>query len=215
MTKRIQPGFFITVEGPEGAGKTTQIKLLAEHLGRRGFSCRVTREPGGTELGEELRKLLKHHRGRGAMLPLTELLLIAAARAQHVGEVIKPELEAGNVVICDRFFDSTAAYQGAGRGMPDALIATLRDIAAGDCAPDLTLLLDLAPERGFERNGRRAETAGSFDRFEAEPLPFHTRIRAGFLAIAQAEPDRVKIIDADADTETVRRKIQRMVDETL
>lgn len=213
--KRRRPGFFITIEGPEGAGKSTQIRLLADYLTGRGFSCAVTREPGGTPLGEELRKLIKHFRGQNAVVPLAELLLIAAARAQHVREFIIPELEAGKIVICDRFVDSTRAYQGAGRGIPAALIDAIRAEVVGDCMPDLTLLLDLPPERGFARNEHRSETAGRFDRFESEALEFHRNVRAGFLAIAEAEPDRVKLLAADASPEIVHAGIRELVDAAL
>ena len=207
-------GFFITLEGPEGAGKSTQIAWLREELEARGIPCLCTREPGGTPFAEGLRRLLKHwHDPAEPILPLSELLLLAAARAQHVERVIRPALAAGQTVLCDRFSDSTFAYQGAGRGLPEDLVRAVDAAAVRDCVPDLTLLLDLPVEEGFVRAGHRRSTMGHFDRFENEERAFHETVRAAFLARAAAEPARFRVIDAAADPETVRRQVREAVHE--
>ena len=205
------PGFFITFEGPEGAGKTTQIQWLRDHFAATGRTCLVTREPGGTPLAERLRGIVKHLDSGEQLQPETELMLIAAARCQHVHEVIRPALMRGEVVLCDRFYDSTAAYQGAGRGVSGRLIEIMRKAAVGDCTPDLTILLDLPPEVGFKRTRNRLETAGKFDRFEAEQLAFHTRVRQEFLAIAEREPERVRVVAADRTPEEVFAAIRSLL----
>ena len=206
-------GKFITFEGPEGAGKSTQLKMCAELLRSRGFEVVTTREPGGTPLAEELRTILKTHNGSEVLHSETELLLMEAARSQHVYEVILPALERGAVVLCDRFYDSTTAYQGAARSIDCQLIAQLNLFAAAYRKPDLTLLMDLPVESGFARAGRRQETAGVYDRFEAENINFHTRVREGFLAIAQAEPQRVRVINAEGTPQEVSERVRRAVDE--
>ena len=205
-------GLFITVEGPEGAGKSSQLRLLAEYLESRGRSCLCTREPGGTPLAETIRAVVKNHRGAEAMSPETELLLMEAARIQHVRGVIAPALTAGIDVLCDRFTDSTTAYQGGGRGIPFSEIRKLNTFAQAGCAPDLTLLLDLDPEIGFRRASGREETRGQYDRFEAEKLEFHRRVRAAFLAIARAEPKRIRIVDASGSVNQVQSEIRKIVD---
>ena len=200
-------GLFITLEGVEGCGKTTQLRLLAEYLGRR--ECRVvtTREPGGTPLAEALRGLLLDP-ATGAISPLSELMMYAAARAQHVHSVIRPALERGDVVLCDRFCDSTLAYQGGGRGLALDQIRTLNTLATGGLAPDCTLLLDLPVEDGLARSGKR----GALDRIEGESADFHRRVRAAFLDIARAEPERITIIDASAPAEEVFKAVRDRVD---
>ncbi len=208
-------GFFITFEGPEGAGKSSQLQRLAEALTRRGYTCVATREPGGTPLAETLRAILKEHQGSEKLHDKTELLLMEAARSQHVREVIAPALEKGNVVLCDRFADSSTAYQGIARGIGTDTVRCLNDFACGDCIPDLTILLDLPVERGFERTRRRVETQGEVDRFEEEDLQFHHKVRDGFLQLAAMEPARVKVVNADRDVETVAAEILRIVDEFL
>ena len=213
--KHIHPGWFITFEGPEGAGKSTQIRLLRDELEARGHECVLTREPGGTPLAERLRAVVKNHEGPEKLHPTTELLLIEAARSQHVREVIRPALAAGKVVLCDRFFDSTTAYQGGARGMESQVIDSLNELAAAECIPDLTILLDLPPEVGFARAREREETRGEHDRFEEEKLDFHRRVRVGFLKIAEAEPERVRVVNADAPAEQIHRRILEIVDAAL
>ncbi len=216
MKKRLRhtyPGCFITFEGPEGAGKSTQIRMLADYLEHRGCVCRLTREPGGTPLAERLRTVVKNHEGPERLHATTELLLIEAARSQHVREVIRPALAAGEVVLCDRFFDSTTAYQGGARGMDSEVIGSLNELAAAECIPDLTILLDVAPEAGFARTRHRVETRGEHDRFEEEELDFHRRVRETFLAIAAREPERVRVIDAGRSAEEVHAEVRRVVDE--
>ena len=213
--KHIHPGRFITFEGPEGAGKSNQIRLLRDYLETKGCVCVLTREPGGTPLAERLRAVVKNHAGPEKLHPTTELLLIEAARSQHVREVIRPALAAGKVVLCDRFFDSTTAYQGGARGMESQVIDTLNEFAAAECIPDLTILLDLPPEVGFARAQAREETRGEHDRFEEEKLDFHRRVRAGFLKIAEAEPERVRVVNADAPAECIHRQVREIVDAAL
>lgn len=200
-------GLFITLEGVEGCGKTTQLALLAEHLGRRGRRVVTTREPGGTPLAEALRGLLLDP-ATGAISPLSELMMYAAARAQHVHAVIRPALERGDVVLCDRFCDSTLAYQGGGRGLAPDQIRTLNTLATGGLAPDCTLLFDLPVEEGLARSGKR----GVLDRIEGEPADFHRRVRAAFLDIARAAPERITIIDASAPAEEVFKAVRDRVD---
>lgn len=206
-------GRFITFEGPEGAGKSTQLRLLGSYLQSRGIEVITTREPGGTPLAEQLRNILKTHRGQELLHPETELLLMEAARSQHVRELILPALERGAAVLCDRFYDSTTAYQGAARSIDAELIGKLNLFASGFRKPDLTLILDLDIESGFRRAGKRQETAGEYDRFEAENRDFHRRVREGFLEIARKEPRRVRIIDAEGTPEEVAERIRSAADE--
>lgn len=213
--KHSYSGFFITFEGPEGSGKSTQARLLAEYLKSRGRATLVTREPGGTPLAEQLRALIKDYDGAETMHASTELLLVEAARAQHVRELIRPALAAEQVVICDRFADSTTAYQGGARGIELPAIEFLNRFAMAECVPDLTLLLDLTPEAGFGRTRARTETAGKHDRFEEEDLAFHRRVREAFQAIARREPERVRTIDADRPAELIHEEIKRIVDACL
>lgn len=183
-----QPGIFITFEGVEGAGKTEQVQRFATTLGE---NVLVTREPGGTPISERIREIFLTAEGITAK---TELLLIAAARAQHVADVIRPALEANQIVLCDRFIDATAAYQGYRGGIDLALINQLNRIATGGIIPDLTFLLDLPPEIGLQRKPKQDKPCS--DRLHREPLEFHHKVRQGYLAIARTEPHRVKLIDA-------------------
>lgn len=196
-----QRGMFITFEGGEGSGKSTQIGILARRLEAAGLAVRTLREPGGTEVGEAVRHILldPEHAGLDAR---AELLLYEAARAQLVAEVIEPALEAGEVVLCDRFFDSTTAYQGYARSLPLDEIDSLNAIATGGVVPDRTLVLDIDPEVGVER-----ATAESVDRLEAEDMAFHRNVRAGFLAVAAAEPGRVRVVDADGTQAEVAQRV--------
>ena len=192
---------FITLEGIEGSGKTTQLENIRCFLQQRGYACVVTREPGGTPIGEKIRSILLHPDSKG-LNPLAELLLYEADRAEHVHRTIRPALAAGKVVICDRFCDATVVYQGYGRGLDRDTIYHLHRIVLGQLAPDLTLLFDLAPEIGLARAWRQVDgggRTGSETRFEQEALDFHNRIRAGYLEIARCEPDRFRIVDAAAE----------------
>jgi dTMP kinase len=199
-------GVFITFEGVEGCGKTTQIALLRDWFLARGQQVLVTREPGGTPIAEAIRAVLLDT-DHEAMSPTAELLLYEAARAQHVDEKIRPALDAGAVVLCDRFADSTTAYQGAGRGSPPEAVEALHRIATHGVWPDLTLLIDLPVEIGLERARQR----GRADRMEAQAIAFHQRVRAGFLERARREPQRIKIIDGDQPIETIAEAIQAEV----
>jgi dTMP kinase len=194
---------FISLEGGEGVGKSTQIERLAERLRGLGHKVLITREPGGTALGESIRHLLKHApEGRG-MTPYTELLLFLASRAELVRKVIMPELDRGAWVLSDRFLDSTTVYQGAGRKLPTEIVERVNAMVVGAYVPALTLVLDLEPEVAHQRQLRRAQGAGdaSFDRMEAEPLDFFERVREGYLDVARAHPHRVKILNADGTIE--------------
>ncbi|MBQ9776966.1 MAG: dTMP kinase [Lentisphaeria bacterium] len=208
-------GKFITFEGPEGAGKSTQVRMLGAFLERSGIACVITREPGGTPLAEELRSIVKGFSGSETVHPETELLLMEAARAQHAGEVIAPALAQGKWVLCDRFFDSTTAYQGGARGIDRTIIDTLNRFAAKSCIPDLTVLMDLAPEAGFARAAVRQETQGEHDRFELEKIDFHHKVRNAFLACAAAEPQRFRVVNADRSIEEIHREIVEIVTKSL
>ena len=186
-----RPGLFLTFEGPEGAGKTTQIARLEDALTALGHAVTRTREPGGDAVGERVRDLLLHAPVGGGVGAEAELLLFAAARAQNVAGVIRPALAAGHVVLCDRFTDSTRAYQGAGRGLPGDVIATLNAFATGGLTPDRTFLLDLPPSLGLSR-----QCAQEQNRLDREDLAFHERVRESFLATAAREPGRVRVLDA-------------------
>jgi dTMP kinase len=183
-------GLFITVEGGEGAGKSTQLAALQEWLRQQGHDVVATREPGGTELGERIREILLHHSGE--MTVDTETLLMFAARAEHVKSVIQPALAAGKTVLCDRFTDATYAYQGAGRGLAAARIAELERWVQGDLRPALTILFDIPVKAGLQRAAKR----GRPDRFEGEQVEFFHRVRQAYLARASAEPRRFRVIDA-------------------
>ncbi len=203
-------GRFVTVEGGEGAGKTTQIAFVREYLERRGCRVMATREPGGTPLGEEIRALLLGHRHEG-MTPAAETLLMFAARAEHLEQLVRPVLATGGWVLCDRFTDATYAYQGGGRGLPLARIAVLEAWVQGELCPDLTLLLDVPVAVGLARAGRR----GAADRFEREDMEFFERVRAAYLKRASQDPDRYRIIDAGRPVEAVRAEVERVLAEWL
>lgn len=196
---------FISFEGIEGSGKSTAQRLLAEHLQGLGYDPLLTREPGGCALGRSLRPILLDARTRG-LSSRAELYLFLADRAQHVAEVIRPALEAGQTVLCDRYADSTLAYQGYGRGLDPEHLRRINDMATGGLMPDLTLLLDLPVHCGLERAGLRNREEGtvlSEGRFDAESLEFHERVRQGYRSLAAEEPERFAIIDAAQPPEDV------------
>ena len=209
---------FITFEGGDGTGKTTQLKALESHLQSKGCSCVSTREPGGTSLGKLIRQVLLEV-GKQPIASPTELFLYLADRAQHVQEVILPAIESSKIVLCDRYTDSTLAYQGYGRGIDLGLLRQLNDFANRGVKPDLTLLLDCPVELGLSRTTQRQPSAGSArgreDRFEREKVEFHEKVRAGFLAMARAEPERFRIIDASRSVEQVSREIQNIIDREM
>lgn len=206
-------GFFLTFEGVEGGGKTTQAKLLAEALRKRGHTVRLTQEPGGTAVGQVLRRLVLEPDGPG-LAPEAELLLLLADRAQHVHEVILPGLRANKVVIADRFVDSTLAYQGYGRGLPPELLTTLNHLMFRACMPTLTFLLDVPVSVGLRRAGQCRKTAQA-DTFEAQTLDFHQRVQAGFSTVARAHPQRVQVIDAGRPVDPIHQQIVSIVLERM
>jgi dTMP kinase len=206
-------GFFISFEGTEGSGKSTQISLLAEHLRAMGRSVRTIREPGGTPIGEEIRHTLKHSASNEAMTPETELLLMNASRAQLVREVIRPALQAGDVVLSDRFFDSTVAYQGYGRGLNLNLVNAIIDVAVGPTRPDLTMLLLVSRDISEDRLlARQATLPFMRDRIEEADRSFFERVAKGYHNIAASEPQRVRSIYASGTVEEIRQAIWKQVE---
>jgi len=205
---------FITFEGIEGTGKTTQIAKVEKYLTSLGKDVLLTLEPGGSRVGQELRKMLLHVENQD-ITPQTELFLYLADRAQHVSQIIRPNLAAGKVVLCDRFADSTIVYQGFGRGLDTKVLQQLNDVAVDGLWPDLTILLDIDPEVGLQRaNYRNLEENKTNEegRFEAEHISFHKRIREGYLTWAALNRDRVKVADASASPEKVFEQIKDMLD---
>jgi len=201
---------FITLEGPEGSGKTTQIGPLAEFLRQQGWEVLTTREPGGTPIGDQIRAVL-HSLDNTAMHPRTETLLFQSARAQLVEQVIRPHLQRGGVVISDRYADSTLAYQGYGHGLPLEQVRTIISFATGELKPDLTLLLDVDVELGLQRRSK----GGDWNRLDAYALDFHRRVRQGYHWLAQAEPMRWVIVDAAQAAERVQQAIRQIVVDRL
>lgn len=195
-------GRFITVEGTEGVGKSTNMNFIRELLDTANIPHIVSREPGGTPLAEEIRNVLVVPREE-KMCELSELLLVFAARAQHINQLIRPALERGEWVLCDRFTDATFAYQGAGRGLSTAVISSLQDMVQGELRPDCTVLLDAPVDVGMARAGAR----GELDRFEQEKHTFFEKVRAGYLGRVAAEPERFRLIDASAELASVQREI--------
>lgn len=202
---------FITVEGIEGAGKSSNIAFIKQQLLAADKDVVVTREPGGTPLGEQIRDVLLSHRNNGMAVD-TELLLMFAARAEHLACVIRPALDAGQWVLCDRFTEATYAYQGGGRGIPEQRIAALEEWLQGPLRPDLTLLLDIPPALGLERAGRRN---ANLDRFESEQLAFFERVRADYLRQAELHGDRYCVIDAAQELSVVQRQISQALEGIL
>ena len=210
MAKR---GFFITFEGGEGCGKSTQIASVATYLEATGRQCVITREPGGTPLAEEIRDLLLSAKRGASILPKTELLLFAAARAQHVEELIRPALESGKCVISDRFVDSSYAYQGGARNLGNDSAVSINNFAIGGCMPDLTILLDLEPEEGLKRAHIRDD--GNTDRMGAQKLEFYKTVRAAFLGIAAKNPERFAVVDSSGSQAETTQKVLSAVKERL
>ena len=204
---------FITLEGIEGSGKTTQINYLTAYLENNGHRCKITREPGGTKIGEQIRSILLDGKNN-EMDPIAELLLYMADRAQHLHTVVKPCLEAGKTIICDRYFDATLVYQGYARGLDINLIYQLHGLVFSGLKPDLTLLLDLPPEIGLKRAWAAIKSGGRVShetRFEEEKITFHQKVRAGYLDLANKEPARFRIIDATRNENDVRKDIIRAI----
>jgi dTMP kinase len=209
-------GTFITFEGIEGSGKSTQIALLANYLTARGVRHVLTREPGGTLIGDQVRRILLDPANR-SLDPAAELLLYAASRAQHLREIIIPALADGAVVLCDRFSDATLAYQGYGRGLEIGMINALDRLVTAGMRPDLTLLFDIEAASGIARargrnNSRGLETEA---RFENEELVFHERVRQGYLTLVMQEPERIRIVDASSSPEVIQAQVRQIIDERL
>ena len=202
-------GLFITFEGTEGCGKSTQINLLAAHLQQQGQSVFQTREPGGTPLGEAIRSLLQHDAAGNNMIPEAELLLFAASRAQLTREQILPALENGQVVLCDRFMDSTTVYQGVARKIDRDTVDRINRFAVGNARPDLTILIDIKPEMGMSRVRKRSD--GQLDRMEREAIEFFQAVRAGYLKLADAEPERFVVVDGSQPIDTLQQVIRDVV----
>ncbi len=197
---------FITLEGPEGSGKTTHLPHLVEYLHEKGFTVFPTREPGGTSIGEQIREVL-HSLKNAEMNPRTETLLYQAARAQFVEQVIRPRLEAGEIVISDRYADSTIAYQGYGHQQDLEQVRALVNYATGGLTPDLTVLLDVDVEIGLERGTQRRAKGGEWNRLDAYQLEFHQRVRAGYLAMVKQEPERWVVVDAGKGWDEVQQQL--------
>ncbi len=200
---------FITLEGIEGSGKTTQIDFLVQYFENQGRQCVTTREPGGTPIGGKIRAILLAPESKD-LDPTSELLLYMADRAQHINSVIKPSLAAGKIVICDRYFDATLVYQGFARELDIGIIQRLHALLFNDLKPDLTFLLDLEPREGLARAWKQihgGQRSNGESRFEKETLAFHEKVRAGYLELARLEPDRFRIIDATRDVRQVRDDI--------
>ena len=205
---------FITLEGIEGSGKSTQILHVFNFLNKLGLKCVITREPGGTRIGRKIRSILLDPES-SAMNPAAELLLYTADRVQHIQEIILPMIEGGSIVICDRYFDATLAYQGVARGLDMSLIQDLHKLICRNLKPDLTFLLDLTPDTGLLRAWKQLKSGSRTDtesRFENETLAFHERVRAGYLAIAEKEPERFRIIDASQSQDQVQAQIGRVLE---
>lgn len=198
---------FITLEGPEGSGKTSQLPALGAFLREAGYDVIITREPGGTAVGDQIRAILMNL-NNVSIVPRTEILLFLAARAQHVHEVIRPALAAGKLVLCDRFGDSTLAYQGFGHQTDLDILQTLLDFSTGGLKPDLTLLVDVPVEEGM---ARKHHNSSEWNRLDAYDLAFHERVRQGYFALAEAEPERWLIIDATKDKDSVQQAIRSAI----
>ena len=210
-------GIFITIEGIEGCGKSTQVRILKNYLEKKGLDVLLTREPGGTEIGNQIRKVLLDKRNK-KIVPYSELFLYAASRVQHVEEVILPALQEGKAVVCDRFSDATTAYQGYGRGLNRNMVSVINSFSTKGLIPDLTIILDLPQEIGLKRARARNREKGlsmKEGRFEEESLLFHKKVRQGYLRIKKSDPKRVKVINAGHDIKKVNSQISKEVDKLL
>jgi len=204
-------GFFITLEGPDGCGKTCQIPALAEYLRGRGWNILTTREPGGTEISEQIRNVIMSMANKG-MHPRTEILLFQSSRAQLVEQVIRPALEAGKIIICDRYADSTMAYQGYGHRTDLAFLRQLLDFATGSLKPDLTILLDLDVEVGLRR---RLKGGGEWNRLDDYDMPFHKRVRDGYHQLVEQDPARWVTVNADQTKDQIQNSLRDIIDSRL
>ncbi len=210
VMESLMKGKFITLEGSEGVGKTTNLEFIKRYVEQLGIECVVTREPGGTSLGEKIRTLLLDRDGE-SIDDYAELLLIFAARAQHLARVIKPALARGVWVLCDRFTDATYAYQGGGRSVPNESIAMLENLLQGDLRPDLTIILDIEPEAGLARVKQR----GEFDRFEQEQLHFFERVRSAYLARAAMDEQRYRVVNVARGLTAIQADLRRELDQFI
>ena len=206
-------GLFISFEGGEGCGKSTQIAALKAYLESEGHAVTQTREPGGTPLGESVRNLLQHDEAGQGMSPEAELLLFAASRAQHVRELIAPAIAEGKIVLCDRFMDSTTVYQGVARAIDKQQVESINQFAIGQTKPDLTILIDLPPEIGLARVHKRSD--GQLDRMEQEAIEFYQAVRQGYLDLAAKEPNRFLVLDGSQSIETLEAEITKAVTERI
>ncbi len=205
-------GILITFEGGEGSGKTTLCEKMVEHLEKKGRGVIRLHEPGGTKLGDEIKKMLLEDRGY-ELTPKSELFLFLASRAQLVEEVIRPAVSAGKIVLCDRYIDSTVAYQAYGRGIEEDIAKKLNKFAVGSLEPDLTIVLDVETPIGLKRAKERGKTSGKdIDRIEKAQLGFHQRVRQGYLSLVRAEPSRIKMVNGEDDIKKIERAVKRHID---
>ena len=213
MKKKPREGIFITIEGPDGSGKDTQIDLLVTYLRLRGHSVLITREPGGTPVGEKIREILLKPVKDHEFADATELLLFAAGRAQHVCEKIVPAISQGQIVVASRYIDASVAYQGYGRGLPLEMIDNINEFATGGLKPDLTIILDIDSEEGLNRarTVKKETPSGEIDRIEAAGLAFHNKVRNGYLEIAKNDPDRCCVVDGSHQIVEVSMEIEKCV----
>ncbi|MBT2684363.1 dTMP kinase [Bacillus sp. ISL-37] len=208
----MEKGIFITIEGPDGSGKTTILQMLTQNLEREGYAVVATREPGGIEIAEQIRKVILDP-GNTAMDPRTEALLYAAARRQHLSEKVKPALKAGKVVLCDRFVDSSLAYQGHARGLGIDEVYSINEFAIENMMPAMTLYFDVAPEIGLERINKNK--GREVNRLDMEKLEFHQKVREGYMIIAERFPDRIAKIDASKELDAVYKQAEAKIKELL
>ena len=205
---------FITLEGPDGSGKSTQASLLVTFLGENGYDVLHTREPGGTPIGDQIREVV-HSLKNEEMHPHTEVLLYVASRAQLVAQVIRPALADGKLVVCDRYADSTLAYQGYGHGLDLTALRVLLNFATGGLTPDLTLYFDISAEEGLKRREQDAQSGGEYNRLDDHPLDFHRRVREGYMTLIKSAPDRWAVIDAAQSVADIHQQVQTIIKQRL